>query len=81
MLVYHPDEDYITACRDSEATGGVIAFEAVLIPKGILQQSKFIRIRTGSKTYYYIPGADAPQYLYAGEVYTYRIAIPSTVNP
>lgn len=81
MLGYHPDKDYITACRDSEAPGGVIAFEAVLIPDVTPHLSKFIRIRTGGKTYYYTPGADDPQSLAAGEVYTYRIVIPSTVNP
>lgn len=81
MLVYHQDKDYITACRDGEATGGVIAFEAVLIPEGTPQRSKFIRIRTGGKTYYYTPGADDPQDLDAGKAYTYRVAIPSTVNP
>lgn len=73
--------DYITACRDSEAPGGVIAFEAVLITDSTPQLSEFIRIRTGGKTYYYTPGADDPQRLEKGEVYTFRIAIPSTVNP
>lgn len=81
MLGYHPDKDYITACRDSEASGGVIAFEAVLIPDGNSQWSKFIRIRTGGKTYYYNSGADDPQSLAEGKVYTYRVVIPSTVNP
>lgn len=72
---------YITACRDGEASGGVIAFEAALTPDSNPQQPKFIRIRTGGKTYYYTPGAGDPQGLYTGEVYTYRVAIPSTVNP
>lgn len=81
MLGHHLNEDYITACRDGEATGGVIAFEAVLIPEGTPQRPKFIRIRTGGKTYYYTPGADDPQDLDAGKAYTYRVAIPSTVNP
>lgn len=80
-LDFSPNSGYITACRDSEASGGVIAFEAVLIPDSDPQQPKFIRIRTGGKTYYYNPGADDPQRLDEGKVYTYRVAIPSTVNP
>lgn len=75
------EEGYITACRDSEAPGGVIAFEAVLFPNSSPKQLKFIRIRTGGKTYYYNRGADDPQSLERGEVYTYRVVIPSSVNP
>lgn len=75
------EKDYITACRDGEATGGVIAFEAVLPEFNSSQQPEFIRIRTGGKTYYYTPGADDPQDSRGGEAYTFRITIPSTVNP
>lgn len=80
-LEFFSNSGYITAYRDSEASGGVIAFEAVLIPDSDPQRPKFIRIRTGGKTYYYTPGADDPQRLDEGKVYTYRVAIPSTVNP
>lgn len=80
-LGFSPNSGYITACRDGEASGGVIAFEAALILRDDPQWSKFIRIRTGGKTYYYTPGADDPQNLAKGEVYTYRVVIPSTVNP